>query len=626
MSNIKQAGNSVAWQRWLLIGIVLLLVFSVRGWVVSSFGSQMPYWDQWGGESGLLVKAAAGELGFNDLFAPHNEHRLVISRLVWLAVFFLNDGQWNNLANLYVLAGLAGITAALLAGLYLHLSGWRDALVVLIGVAAVYGLPLAWLNTVWGFQVQFHAQVLLAVLCFYGLGCSRELSVSWWLGVLAGVACLMVAGSGFFIAPSLLLIHLLDSWCRPASDRRYITLTASVAVGLLLSGILLMVGGPESNRYAADSAVSFILALMKNMAWPWHQLPWLGIIMQLPLIVLLLKVVCRREQKLSPATKFVLLLGSYLFGQFLAISLSRGVNGMAPHDRYFDLHAACLVVNLLAIFQLQLRRPILTGHWRRIQSGLIVLWLTLAGAGSLQLSLKHFNHSLPDWRGHSVTQTSNLSAFLGSGDEVFLRDQPRLAIPVDDSQLLMNILNDRRVRRILPPILQQPLALHPGTGSGVFSQQLLPEGIAVPDYAEGFLSSYHHEGGQGEYRSRMLETDFPFLLGRLAGFQPTGKLQLATLQAEEASAKRVRFSELDLSSSQRDWREFSMPVPRGSSYQLVAGDQRDAGWFAIAGLKPAGSLTVAIAMWAWVFRPLAIFSIAFFLALLATVSPRLNDD
>ena len=53
-----------------------ILVFGVRLYFIHSYGSYMPYWDDWG-IGDLLYKYQINELGVADLFQQVNTHRQV---------------------------------------------------------------------------------------------------------------------------------------------------------------------------------------------------------------------------------------------------------------------------------------------------------------------------------------------------------------------------------------------------------------------------------------------------------------------------------------------------------------------------------------------------------------------
>ncbi len=80
-------------------GLLVSLAAFVLGarWVaVNRFGSDLPQWDQWDAE-GLhsLIPWSAHRFFLRELFLPHNEHRVVVTKLLNLGLTLAN-GQWDQ--------------------------------------------------------------------------------------------------------------------------------------------------------------------------------------------------------------------------------------------------------------------------------------------------------------------------------------------------------------------------------------------------------------------------------------------------------------------------------------------------------------------------------------------------
>lgn len=155
---------------------------------VSRFGWAFPYWDAWHFAE-VLERYETGRLTFADLWAQHNEHRLLFPRLIWLVMARLSG--WNvgwELALSHGLAGASLVLLLLLARRSLPGAAW-------VWLAPVFSLLVfSWAqmeNFVWGWQSQVflcHAAIVCGVLCL-ARG-SRE-------GVAAGVACGVLASYSF---------------------------------------------------------------------------------------------------------------------------------------------------------------------------------------------------------------------------------------------------------------------------------------------------------------------------------------------------------------------------------------------------------------------------------------------
>ena len=66
---------------------VFLVVLGSKLLFIQLFGSNLPFWDQWDAEgAGLFKPYLEGTLGPEHLFASHNEHRILFTRLLELAM------------------------------------------------------------------------------------------------------------------------------------------------------------------------------------------------------------------------------------------------------------------------------------------------------------------------------------------------------------------------------------------------------------------------------------------------------------------------------------------------------------------------------------------------------------
>lgn len=99
---------------WALL-LIFLLVLVARIAYVSLYAGDLPFWDQWDGEADTLLRPWVEHTWrISELFRPHAEHRIAFTRLLTLALFEANNGQWDNLVETYVGAGIYAVMTALL--------------------------------------------------------------------------------------------------------------------------------------------------------------------------------------------------------------------------------------------------------------------------------------------------------------------------------------------------------------------------------------------------------------------------------------------------------------------------------------------------------------------------------
>ncbi|MES1168545.1 MAG: hypothetical protein ABUL61_05195, partial [Oleiharenicola lentus] len=77
--------------RWLPAAAVFLAVAAAQLWLVAGAGTDIPFQDQWDVEGrGLYPALVDGSLRAGDLLQAHNEHRILWTRVLDVALFAAN--------------------------------------------------------------------------------------------------------------------------------------------------------------------------------------------------------------------------------------------------------------------------------------------------------------------------------------------------------------------------------------------------------------------------------------------------------------------------------------------------------------------------------------------------------
>jgi hypothetical protein len=220
------ASRRAAWFVWLCWGGLTLLT----GGLVLWFGITIPFWDEW--DALVPFITAERPVNWQTLWAPHNEHRIVIPRLILLGLDRLTGHEFR--AGMFVSLLLLSSTSAGLLCTIRRVRGhwlWTDAF-----------FPCLMLN--WGHAanlvMSFQVQLVLAGC----LGCAtaalfagRErpsAKVLGWLGLIlaawplcsaAGIAC------GLAIAP----FFAACLWYRYDTDRPLSKSAVGLAALLLVA-------------------------------------------------------------------------------------------------------------------------------------------------------------------------------------------------------------------------------------------------------------------------------------------------------------------------------------------------------------------------------------------------------
>ncbi|MDQ2840817.1 MAG: hypothetical protein M3Y72_07215 [Acidobacteriota bacterium] len=166
------------------------------------------------------MAAHPGHYPLSDLWAQHNEHRLVIPKILFLIDFYLFGGK--NYFLVISIIVIQTITACLFCtalNAYAHLD--RLAKITLYGlIFALLFSPVQMDNFAWGFQVQFILNVLATALSFYFFAVAtssnqkrvsfdRRSRNSFVLSLVSALCATLSLASGLFVWPLLVLAGVL---------------------------------------------------------------------------------------------------------------------------------------------------------------------------------------------------------------------------------------------------------------------------------------------------------------------------------------------------------------------------------------------------------------------------------
>jgi hypothetical protein len=181
---------------WAAILGALVVVTSIYGGY--HYFSPIPFWDQWDGYIGFFRDLP--QLGIKDFWMPHNEHRIVLARVIfWIDIVAF--GGWNILPIVLIYASISAMCLIFFRE-FVRGAAEKPSLMMVAGLIA--GMLFLWCqneNLKWGFQVQFLAVYLFAIAAFAqysrannnrDLACALLLCVLSTLSMANGVASFFV--------------------------------------------------------------------------------------------------------------------------------------------------------------------------------------------------------------------------------------------------------------------------------------------------------------------------------------------------------------------------------------------------------------------------------------------------
>ncbi|OZI20935.1 hypothetical protein CAL26_26125 [Bordetella genomosp. 9] len=424
-----------------MLGFALLLV-GARWWLIHHHGSPVPYWDQWDGEAATLYGPyVKGDLSWAMLFEPHNEHRILTTRLFALGLFIVN-GSWNPLLQMVLNAVvIVGVLVLLLSYLNQALSQWQRW-ALLIFCLVLFCIPYAWENTLAGFQTQYYFNLLFSFIALWLLVGSPSFSKAWWIGLgFAILACLSLASGLFSLAAT---VPVTAAQCIWGQRRKGTGATAAMLLAaLFVIGYALTPDVAQNAEMKAHSIMEFVHALKVGLSWPGKPQLLIATVLQIPAVAYLVLQWLRRREPVATVHWFLIALIVWVWGQDVSLAYGRSV--LVRSSRYLDLYAIGLLVNFVCLMW-----SLGQARWRRaVRAAVCVIWVIYV-AFAMYKQWGRIEEQLADKVANSMTELSNVRGYLKTGDKSFLFGKALLDIPYPRPDRLQGLLDDPAIRSTLP--------------------------------------------------------------------------------------------------------------------------------------------------------------------------------
>lgn len=176
--------------------------------MVAWFSLDFPFWDQWELVP-LLAKIHDGSLGWSDLVAPHNEHRILFPRLLMLGLALMSrwNVRWEQAASLLCAGALCTMLLRVVIA-RLRVLQWSRGMIWLSSATVVVGLFSLnqWQNWSFGWQCQIFMSVLAVITGFTLLSHPRRGAIRLVFAILAGIVATFSFGNGILFWPVGLML------------------------------------------------------------------------------------------------------------------------------------------------------------------------------------------------------------------------------------------------------------------------------------------------------------------------------------------------------------------------------------------------------------------------------------
>jgi len=402
---------------------------------VSRYAAALPFWDQWNAEIDQLFKPIAQHhFDWGVLVAPHNEHRILFTRLLSLMLWQGNARVFDNRVECYANVVLVVAMYAVFTWLLHHRTSSNLAKVMVPALLAlVLCLPIDWENFLVGFQSSFYFTGIATLLVF-GLLTRERFTWRDWLP-----ACILALASLFTMATGLLTAVIacaLAIWRSLRSPVHRFPWAALPFAAIVVFGVAMQTRCESCAVHSDWATHAAVLRLV--LGWPALRpdgllflIPWLPLVATFPVV--------RKRLLERPGATFPLALAAWSLLAVCSIAVAR--------DTLATRYAVVLVFGLLAnaILACELAQA-KAGPWK---AGIAVIFAAYAVA-ALVTRTGRDTRAMVNRYAFSRVETLRVLLFERTHDAAALRAPDRLQVPYHDPRQLGAWLVEPEVLALLP--------------------------------------------------------------------------------------------------------------------------------------------------------------------------------
>jgi hypothetical protein len=523
-----------------LLAGVFLLVLGARLWFIHHFALPVIFHDDWTVEGELFRKYVEGHLSFGYLVSSYKGHRLLISRLLLLALFDANGRQWDPLVYMVAQAPFYALGITLLVAIFgMRMNNWgRAALAVF--ATAVGMIPFGWENALFACNLDFPMFTLFGSLVIWFCWRYEALSWRWWVGAFLALTNLFVMGGGIFATIAITIFTFVGFVLEPARRNTRNTASLFVLSALVAFGFAMFAIADPRHTHVV-SVTQFIRSLATVLAWPDDSRSILCFIIQAPLGLLAAALLIKRTP-LSDARWLPIIIGASFWIQAAA----------TVHQRLDHLHASryrdswiLLTISTAACLCFLLEA---SGAWRRYLYLLAMAWAFTFLDGAANCVFHDLPNAIAEDRRARLTSDASVREYLHTGNEASLADI-----------IYKQQISPNSVREMLPPdLLNLNTPLVP-------AQEQHPEGTDTDftlsrksDVAGLVYGEYNEDGGT---LPKGIKLSFNV---------PKGTREISMLVAGQVDLHVASYNIRPLLDSDL-WRSITIPIdPKATGFDISA--------------------------------------------------------
>ena len=580
-SDRRQSRALVAALLALLVAVVLVRWIELAAWA-----NQIPFWDQWDSEVAFLYRPFLDhQLSWSTFIAPHNEHRILFTRLFGLLLFVLNDTQFDNRVTTFANAILYAIAWCIFARPLLAQAGGAWRWLCLLVLCVLGTVPFGWENLLSGFQSAFYALFGFTVFAIDRIAHSRDGDRATAAALCLAVASLFCMASGNLLALILAALGIV-LWRNGRWARARTLVFCSLCLAVTLIGFKITPHVAAHDGLKATGLAMFASGAMRNIAWPLDG-KVAALVLWLPFLFGGMQALLGRwrDERVTGLDFFLLAIAGWVLLQALAMAYSRALPTIVV-SRYTDI----LLLGALCNFALAWRMV------QRLQPPMRTAGLVVCACAGLILGNAYVakgRQAMDEARDRaslSQRQQQHLVDYLsGAGLSAWSSDTPGLELSYPSRERLSGLLADGTVQRLLPASIRKPLAINWPDCPGMQSPGTYPTTPAARDRAVfGSYDPLLGDRAEGRCESGVFTTPFPYVRWQVAGYLGRPDVSLA-LQAAEDPERMVRVTP-PRQIAGASWRAVSSAMPAERSRALLV-DSSPSTWIAVSAPTEQGRLS-----------------------------------
>ena len=335
--------------KWQLLFIPFFIAGGFALYSVLHYGVNTPLWDEWDMVP-LFQKVDHHSLGLSDLWAQHNEHRVLFPNMVLLASAYVT--HWNIKAETLVSFVFSGVTALMLYLFVLSKIERRHiAVAASVLIAAWFYSPIQHENWLLGWQVEWPicvAGIVTAMYCIDRFSTSKQGNRRLLFGV--AVASAIVAtyslGGGLLVWP--VGLGMLVLYRQPGQLMIGWAAAAVLSISAYYYGYHAPAGSPPTSLFI-HQPLNFIKYVLSYIGSAVYSHPGRAVSIGAVLVLLLVPALYMVWLKRSRIDKFVPWLGLIALALMAAVITGVGRLGFGVAESLSSRYTAFSLLYVIGL-------------------------------------------------------------------------------------------------------------------------------------------------------------------------------------------------------------------------------------------------------------------------------------